>query len=329
MTRRFKPILLAFLVLGLSACGEIALHHNLTESEADKVLVLLDRNGIDASKKKNLEGQDISWTIMVSKAESSAARRLLVDNNLPARPELGLSGVYKEKGLIPTPDEQRARFLLALKGEVVNALRKIPGVHEVGVVLNVPQEKELQFGENEVIRPSASVVLRLADPSLMQNDLTEEKVKRFVANAIPDMQPNDVIVIISSVGGTVPTGASLEAEEKYPAPSLEAPVEVIKSQGEGIDVSPGVSGGEGSDTELVEIAGISLDGESVSKFRVYLIIFLCVLILLSAALLLTLFRFSRLRKSNRPRRLEAVPIEGASNQDLLPGGGPPGETGTG
>jgi hypothetical protein len=29
-------------------------------------------------------------------------------------------GVYKEKGLIPTPDEQKARFLLALKGEIIN-----------------------------------------------------------------------------------------------------------------------------------------------------------------------------------------------------------------
>jgi type III secretion protein J len=313
----FRIMGLCLVVVFLSACGEVALHHNLDEIEADKILVLLDKNDIRATKKKEIEGQTMSWTVLVPQKDSSMARRLLVENNLPHRPELGLSGVYSEKGLIPTPDEQRARFLLALKGEVVNALRKIPGVHEVGVVLNVPEEEEIRLGESENIRPSASVVLRVGDPRMLHRELTEEKIKRFVANAIPDMDPNDVIVIISADEGVSRPAGVIPPSEPFPSPPREPGPP--GGPGGDIAVSPGVSSAESG--ELIDIAGIKLNRESVGKFRFYLVIFLCVLILLSAALLLTLFRFSRMRRYAKPRRLEAVELEGQQGgPDLLESG---------
>lgn len=321
--RSWSRIVVLALIVFLVGCGKVPLHHKLGEIEADKILVLLDKNGIDANKERQVEGQDVSWTVLVSQADTSKARRLLVENNLPQRPELGLAGVYKEKGLIPTPDEQRARFLLALKGEIINALRKIPGIHEVGVVLNVPVEKELQFGDEEEVRPSASVVLRIADPRMLHEELTEAKIKRFVANAIPEMDPKDVIVIISSQDKGP---ADVKISETLPPPPLK--VEKIDGGGSGPD--------EGPPADYVTIGGIQLDPGSLTKFRVYLIIFLIVLILLSTALLVTLFRFSRIRRHSGSRRLKAVPIEGQPVPDLLgagqetlhPGGGP-GETGTG
>lgn len=316
--------------MGLCACGEVILHQNLDQRNADKILVLLDKNGIEAYTEAVTDGQDMTWTVMVSKADVSMARRFLVENNLPALPELGLSGVYSEKGLIPTPDEQRARFLLAMKGEVVNALRKIPGVHEVGVVLNVPESSELTFGAKERVKPSASVVLRVADPAMLHQELTEEKVKRFVANSIQNLEPNNVIVIISSekhenshLGGAAPIPTTPPPPRQPPNPE----------GGPSSDLGTGST----TDSDMVTVAGIELDAASVGKFRFYMIIFLCVLILLSAALLLTLFRFSRMRRKAKPRRLEAVAIDGQQGgPDLLQSGqgamgvGPgPGETGTG
>ncbi len=334
MTRLTRHAVVLVLALSLCACGEVVLHQNLNQIDADKILVLLDKNGIEAHTEAGTDGQETTWSVLVSKSDVSMARRLLVENNLPARPELGLSGVYSEKGLIPTPDEQRARFLLAMKGEVVNALRKIPGVHEVGVVLNVPQESELALGQIDQVKPSASVVLRVADPAMLHQELTEEKVKRFVANSIKNLEPNNVIVIISSekkdttqLGGTVSAPGALPPPPRNPPPPSPegGPSSDLGSES-------GTAGGE-----IVTVAGIELDAASVGKFRFYLIIFLCVLILLSAALLLTLFRFSRMRRKAKPRRLEAVPIEGQQGgPDLLQSGqgamgvGPgPGETGTG
>lgn len=304
-----RPLFLSGLLMALFliGCGEVALHHNLMESEADKILVLLDDNAITAKKKKEVEGQEVSWTVIVPQSDAAQARRLLVENNLPARLELGLSGVYKEKGLIPTPDEQRARFLLAQKGEIVNALRTIPGVYEVGVVLNIPEEKELLVDTGKKPRPSASVTLRIADPTSLKTELTEEKIRRFVANAIPSMAPNDVIVIISSdVGMALPVARSPKTS------GIKAP---------GSEIPPEVGGIGGPEVPMVEVAGIRLEADSLKRFKFYLFVFLCVLIIISAALLVTLFRMSRLRRSAGGRRVKAIPVEGGhGGQDLLPGG---------
>jgi len=315
----------------------VALHHQLTEMDADKILVLLDKNGIIASKEQQVEGQDVTWTLMVAQSDVSRARRLLVENNLPQRLELGLSGVYSEKGLIPTPEEQRARFLLALKGEIINALRKIPGIHEVGVVLNIPRERDIGMGDSELARPSASVVLRVGGPETLHAGLTEEKIRRFVANAIPELEPNNVIVIISSEGGEGSPDKDFRVAATLPPPPLK-PGSGGPSGPPGGVASPISTGGE-APQDSVEMAGIQMDPGSVSRFRIYLIAFLCVLILLSAALLVTLFRFSRMRRQAGPRRLKALPLEGqkaagpdllTAGQDVMGGVRPgPGETGTG
>lgn len=325
---KWKLIVGFIFCLGVAACGQVPLHHNLEEAEADKILVLLDKNGISAEKVMVSEGQEVTWRITVPEGDVVNARRLLVENNLPARPELGLSGVYQEKGLIPTPDEQRARFLLALKGEITNALRKIPGVHEVGVVLNVPEDKGMQLGEAKEMRPSASVVLRIGESELAQSGLTEEKVKQFVANSVPEMQAGDVIVIISAIengGGAFPDFERARGVPP-PLPREAPPVE-----------SPG--GAPTATEDIVEVGGIRLDSESVGQFRFYLIAFLLVLIVLSAALLVMLFRFSRLRrKGGSSRRLRALPADqqGGPGELMAPGRGgvgaargPGGETGTG
>lgn len=313
------------LILVLSGCGEVALHHDLSESDADKILVLLDKNGIGATKEKEIDGQNVSWTVKVPQGDVAAARRLLVENNLPHRRELGLSGVYQEKGLIPTPDEQKARFLLAMKGEIINALRAIPGVYDVGVVLNVPDDNELKLGEPSEARPSASVVLRIGQKELDQIQLNEEKVRRFVANAVPEMSPSDVIVIISS--DARPAGDDLR-------PTLVTPPAVSRNgtavQEHPVSPPPVEKAPRIEGENLEEVAGIKVDSASMTRFRVYLVIILCVLILLSVALLFTLYRFGRVRRHSGAKRLRAVSGREGGHELLGPGaGGGPGETGTG
>lgn len=296
--KRLRPTLL-LLCLGLIACGKIPLHHNLTEIEANKIMVLLDEQGISAEKKKAVQGQEVSWTVLVPGPDISSARKLLVENNLPTPLEMGLSEVYSEKGLIPTPDEQQARFLIGLKGDIIKALRKIPGVYEVGLVLNVPTKEEFAPEGEKRPQPSASVVLRIGDPSLMASELTEAKIQRIVANAIPGMQAQDVVVFISAGGG----GSKATAVGPTPGgPGGGLPiVPPTDPERPGSTVGPA----EG----LVEIAGIRLEEKSLKRFKLYLLIFLFVLVLLSSALLVTLLRMSRLRQ-RRPGRSEAIPIEG-------------------
>src|SRR5262249_52939018 len=148
-----------------------------------------------------------------------------IANNLPHRRELGLSGVYREKGLIPTPDEQKARFLLALKGEIINSLQKIPGVVDVDVVLNVPNDNEFADLDPVKRKPTASVVVQPRNDELVAQTVTEDKIQRFVANTVPNLDPNDVTVIVPrSDTGAPPMGINnptIATAPSTPPPNTE------------------------------------------------------------------------------------------------------------
>ncbi|MBI1910166.1 MAG: hypothetical protein HYS22_08370 [Deltaproteobacteria bacterium] len=301
-----QRLLLGFLVVFfLAACADADLHHNLMEVDADEILVILQRNGIQAKKEKEISGQDVSWKIVVPANTIAEARKLLVQNNLPRRRELGLSGVYKEKGLVPTPDEQRARFLLALKGEIINSLRKIPGVVDSDVVLNIPTENEFSLMEGEKKRPTASVIVRTY-PGEQAGILTEGKVQRFVANSIPNMDPNDVAVIVTQA----PMGAGESAVAGSPVPSVPGAAPV-RNEKEGVNYS------------WAHIAGLRMDEASAARFKIYALISLFALMILSLSLIINVVRVNRLKQKAQTATVTAVPLEAPRGgaQGFLPGGG--------
>src|SRR3989338_811471 len=167
------------LLLLFAACNKRALYHDLSEGEANEILVVLQHNDISAGKIKEVRQNEVFWSIEVSEPNLSKAQAILLANNLPRKRELGLTGVYKEKGLIPTPDEQKARFLLALKGEIINSLEKLPEVVDADVVLNVPTKEEFaKKGETE--RPTASVVIKAKAPESGPSQINEMKIQEFV-----------------------------------------------------------------------------------------------------------------------------------------------------
>lgn len=295
-------LILLFLGTFATGCQRLDLYHNLQEVEVNEILVVLQENGIPAIKDKEITGQDVSWKISVKESDAARARQILINNNLPRNRELGLSGVYKEKGLIPTPDEQKARFLLALKGEIINSLHKIPGVVDVDVVLNVPTENEFSGMDPVKKRPTASVIVRTRNEELVAQIVTEGKIQRFVANTVPNLDPNDVAVIISraDIGGSSGP-ARLSTPLAPPTSPRLQPDEGFSS------ASPG--GGE-----TVELAGIRMDADSLGRFKFYMIGLLSLLVGVSSFLLYNIFRLNRMRlkvqKGSRPQH--AVLSQGPS-----------------
>ena len=194
--RKISPWVALFCLLAMGGCQQADLHHGLEEMEADQVLNVLHQNGIKADKVKEVQGQEVSWKVSVPSRDLARARQILITHNMPRRKELGLSGVYKEKGLIPTPDEQKARYLLALKGEIINSLEKIPGVVDADVVLNIPAEDEFSELRAAERRPTASVVVRTEGDFIRGEEVGE--------GLLHDVSADDV-----GVGGWVGLNARL------------------------------------------------------------------------------------------------------------------------
>ncbi|MFA5812438.1 MAG: hypothetical protein WC956_08940, partial [bacterium] len=255
---------------------------NLSEEDANEILVLLSENGIKPTKKKEVRQNETTYSIEVKEADMVKARSLLLSHNLPRRKELGLTGVYKEKGLIPTPDEQKARYILALKGEIINSLRRIPQVVDADVVLNVPTKEEFQGAEAQhEQRPTASVVVRVKPEAAGTSFMTEAKIQQFVSNAVEGMNPRDVTVVISY----------LPLEEKSLRPG---DVQTLPSQMPQMGQQPEMGPPPAVQYELI---GLKLDAESKDRLKIYMLIFFVLLIVLSSTLIIVIVQGSRMRRT--------------------------------
>ncbi len=287
-----KILVLLAILLATTACKKVALYHDLTEEEANDIIVILQTNDISAEKIKEVRQNEIFWVIQVDPKKLAESRSLLVEHNLPRKRELGLSGVYKEKGLIPTPDEQKARFLLALKGEIINSLLKIPEVVEADVVLNIPTADEFVSPGAKEKRPTASVVIMARPSRTGVESFTEAKIQQFVANSVENLNPRDVSVIITYVGspksGIMP-GQSLILPSAVEQPRLERP----------------------ANDPVTRIAGLEVVGQSKSKIKIYMAIFFIILAVLAIALVVTVIKTSRMRSDMQSR--------GGDNKKLVEG----------
>ena len=277
--QRFSFLIVLVLAVALFAagCGRVELHRDLTEEDANEIMVLLAENDIKADKKREVRQNVVSFIIEVRESDMVKARSLLVKHNLPRRKELGLTGVYKEKGLIPTPDEQKARFLLAIKGEIINSLERLPQIVDADVVLNIPTKDE--FADAEVQyrqRPTASTIVRLKPDIPGVKAVTEAKIQQFVANAVEGMNPRDVTVILSYLG-----------EEAMPPRRVRRPA---------VAPAPGVPPEPGKEVTH-ELMGLTLDARSKGRLKIYLLIFFLLLIFLSAALIVVIIQGGRMRKT--------------------------------
>lgn len=300
-------MMLSFLLVA-TACQRAELYHDLNEEDANEMLVLLMQHHIEAKKVRETKQNQVSWTIQVEPAKIGEARELLVQQNLPRHREPGMKDVYSKQGLIPTPDEQKARYLMALKGEIINSLETIPDVVTTDVVLNVPSPEEFT-SDKEVQRPTASVVIKVRPTEQAMANLTEAKIQRFVANAVEKLDPRDVAVII--------TYTSPQPQGVMPGQALVLPSSVIKQPTK----TP-----EGSKEPMVSVAGIEVSAHTSRRLKVYLVLFLMILATLSLGLVATILQAVRMRREQKakgPERGAALPAGTAPGQPprLGPGGG--------
>lgn len=289
MTVRFlKVICLLVVATSFSACQKVVLLQELEQRDASEIMVLLAKNGIKVDRQSVEKQQQTTWTLNISAADEQRARELLQDNNLPRQKELGLSGVCKETGLIPTPKMEKCRELLALKGEIINSLQTIPGVIDADVVINIPDKEDFPDENTAAPRPSASVVVQVDDSVQGSSALDEEKVKQFVASAITGLDIHDVAVIISHSG----KGAS---------PKGDSPKENLTFEdGKGIDPNEEVpvdgTNDESVEEEFVSVGGIEMKEESVNKFKLLISIILILFVVLSGSLIVVLLKLAQSRR---------------------------------
>jgi type III secretion protein J len=194
---RFRLNHLAVAALVASACT-VNLQHDLNETDANDIYVLLQNNSINADKVKEGEGKDARYVITVPKADVAAAAVLLREHSLPRPEATGLAIFKQTKGMIPTQTEERAMFIEAIGGEVSNALNKIPNVLEARTIVMIPENNDLTQSEKKPM-PSASVLIKYMPDNAKggKEPVSETDIKEFVSRAVPELKPEAVKVIMT------------------------------------------------------------------------------------------------------------------------------------
>lgn len=209
MIRRPQAFAALLLALVFTTGCHIELQHELTESDANEIYVLLSKNGITAKKEKEEGGNEVRFMITVPKADAAQAAELLKLNSLPRPVEKGLAH-FAKGSMVPTATEERAMLLKALAGEVSNSLNQIDGVLEARAIVMIPENNDLTQPENKPM-PSASVFIKYRPLEGGKPPIAEATVQKFAASAVPELKPDAVTVLMTQA---LPPSAETDAESR-------------------------------------------------------------------------------------------------------------------
>jgi type III secretion protein J len=260
----FSLLLLVMALPLLTGCESRKVIVNaLEEKEANEIIVFLSGKGIDANKVEETSAggggaAKVSlYDIDVPDAQSTEALALLNQAGLPRRASRNLLQIFSGSGLVPSDLEQKIRYEAGLAEQIASTIRKIDGVIDAEVQLSFPQEDPLNPGQYKG-KITASVFVKhngvLDDP----NSHLISKIKRFVASSVTGLNYDDVTVI--------PVRAQMN------------------------EIPSGVIGETPEEKQYVNVWGVTVAKDSVTKFRVIFLTFAGLLLLILLALIWILWK---------------------------------------
>ena len=177
------------------ACSRSPIIHGLDEIEANEILVVLEKNGISGEKIQE-EGRTPTYMVQVPEGDAIDARNVLNQNNLPRKKEMSFKEVYGgEGGMIPTQTQEKAKYIMALQGEIALTFKAIPNILEARVHISVPKENPLLELEEKQPEPKASVwFLYTAVDKEKNPPISKENAAKIIANAVEGLKPENVFV---------------------------------------------------------------------------------------------------------------------------------------
>lgn len=185
---------LASLAVAAGCKGEVV--GGLDERQAQEALAALSRGGV-AALREPMEGtgKEPRYAIVAPASEVGRAAELLRAEGLPRQPDRGFGELYGTPSMIPSPTEERARYVEALSGEIATQLEHLSAVVDASVLVNVPAQDPLAPLDAPRPRATASVLLTVRAG---ETPPAPDDVRRLVAGAAGDLAAADVAVVVQS-----------------------------------------------------------------------------------------------------------------------------------
>lgn len=177
-----SAIALCLLML-LSACtGSVNLQTGLSDADANEIVSVLNRNGIEAQKHPTKEGV----TLSVKEDDIARATDTMHAAGLPRRSLSDLGQMFKKEGMISTPLEERVRYIHGLSQELESTLQQFDNVISARVHVVLPE----RIAPGEPIQPSSAAVFVKYHPPF-DEDTVVPRIRSLVAASIPGLSGED------------------------------------------------------------------------------------------------------------------------------------------
>jgi type III secretion protein J len=180
----------ACFAIGAAGCS-VSVATELDESRANRVVALLDGNGIAAERSAD-PGEPAHFRVEVASDDAARAVALLAEEGPPGRDTPGMLEALGTATLVPSPEAEHERVLSGISGELTRSLESIDGVLSARVHLGARRGGPL--AEVDPVPPTAAVLVRHrgATPPIREDD-----VRRLVAFSVPGLVPERVAVVFS------------------------------------------------------------------------------------------------------------------------------------
>ncbi|MEQ8279207.1 MAG: hypothetical protein RMA76_17380 [Deltaproteobacteria bacterium] len=191
----WRVLILALALTGM-ACAQETIAHQQTERQANRIVKILKDRGVEAVKLKDEDSRELAFNVMVPETDSHGALSILSEFNLPDKPATESADLL-EGGMIPTPEQQLLKKQVAIRGDIINALRDLPRVVDVKAVVSIPIDNPLRDPTAEPPRPKASVIVVFQPDDAGAPPFTQEDVQRFAYAAVPEIKSGEVSVMLT------------------------------------------------------------------------------------------------------------------------------------
>jgi type III secretion protein J len=183
MVRALRWLGMVFLIGVLCACSKkVVLQSNLTDADANEIVLVLTSQGISVQKEKAKEG----FNLTVDELDLSRATQAMNSAGLPRRALSDLGQEFKKQGMISSPLEERIRYIHGLSEELSYTLQQFDGVITARVHVVLPE----RIAPGEPVQPSSAAVFIKYRPP-MDEDAIVPRVRQLVAASIPGLSEGD------------------------------------------------------------------------------------------------------------------------------------------
>jgi type III secretion protein J len=201
MARVAKWFAVLGILLALAGC-KVELYGSLSEREANEMLALLLRNGIDSAKVPVADGR---MALHVEERMVARAIEVLKQSGYPRESFTSIGDVFRKEGLISSPLEERVRFVYALSQELSGTISQIDGVLSARVHVVLPNN---EFASENAVPSSAAVFIRHQSDYALETLIPQ--IKMLVTNSIEGLTYEKVSVVLFPVD--LPNGRSSEID---------------------------------------------------------------------------------------------------------------------